>query len=235
MSSAREDVFAALERRVGYEFADRSLLKRALTHSSAASKRGGGSYQQLEFLGDRVLALAIADMLLAAFPKASEGELARRLTALVRNETCVAVARELELGEATQLGGGEAQSGGRTKAAILGDVCEALIGALYLDGGAEPARRFIEKHWRSRMLDGDAARPDAKTTLQEWAQGRGLLTPTYAIVKRSGPEHAPRFTSEVKVEGVNPATGEGGSRREAEQQAAAALLHRQGIWKHEET
>jgi ribonuclease-3 len=235
MTGGRDDTFSQLERRVGHDFADRNLLKRALTHSSAAGKRAGGSYQQLEFLGDRVLALAIADMLLAAFPKASEGELARRLTALVRNETCVAVARELELGDATQLGGGEAQSGGRTKAAILGDVCEALIGALYLDGGVEPARQFIERHWRSRMLEGDAARPDAKTALQEWAQGRGLSTPAYAIVKRSGPEHAPRFTSDVRVEGLKPAAGEGGSRREAEQHAAAALLVREGIWKHEET
>jgi ribonuclease-3 len=234
MTGGRDDTFSRLERRVGHEFADRNLLKRALTHSSAG-KRAGGSYQQLEFLGDRVLALVVADMLLAAFPKASEGELARRLTALVRNETCVAVARDLDLGAATHLGGGEAQSGGRTKAAILGDVCEALIGAIYLDGGMEPARRFIGRHWKARMLDGDAARPDAKTALQEWAQGRALATPVYAIVQRSGPEHAPRFTSEVKVEGFKPAAGEGGSRREAEQKAAAAILVREGIWQHEES
>jgi len=234
MIGGRDDTLSRLERRIGHEFADRNLLKRALTHSSATDSRAGGSYQQLEFLGDRVLALAVADMLLAAFPKATEGELARRLTALVRNETCVAVARELDLGAATHLGGGEAQSGGRTKAAILGDVCEALIGALYLDGGLKPAREFIERHWRARMLDGGAARPDAKTALQEWAQGRGLSTPGYAIVRRSGPEHAPRFVCEVKVEGLKPATGEGGSRREAEQKAAGALLVREGIWKNEE-
>ena len=238
MTGGRDESVLRLERRIGHKFADHDLLRRALTHSSAAADKRlgrGGSYQRLEFLGDRVLALVVADMLLAAFPKAPEGELARRLTALVRNETCVAVARDLDLGSAMRLGGGEARSGGHKKAAILGDVCEALIGALYLDGGIEAARGFIERHWRPRMIDSAAAPFDAKTALQEWAQGRGLPTPSYTIIERHGPEHAPRFVLEAHVEGVVPTRGEGGTRREAEQKAAAALLIRERVWKSGET
>ncbi|MFO1184234.1 MAG: ribonuclease III [Bauldia sp.] len=208
-------------------------MRQALTHSSAAAESGlkpGANYQRLEFLGDRVLALVVADMLVSAFPGAAEGELARRLTALVRNETCAEVARQIDLGAAIRLGGGEVQSGGRSKAAILGDVCEALIGALYLDGGLSVARGFIETWWRPRMHAADAPLRDAKTTLQEWAQGRGLAAPSYAIVERSGPEHAPRFVVEAMVAGLAPARGEGGSRRVAEQAAATLILNREGVW-----
>jgi len=234
MSRDGEESLSRLEARIEHSFADRGLLRRALTHTSAANgKRAGSSdnYQRLEFLGDRVLALVVADMLFSAFPDASEGELARRLNALVRNETCAAVSRDLDLGSAMRLGGGEVLAGGSDNSTILGDACEALIGALYLDAGLDGARGFIDRNWRDRMLQGDGERLDAKTALQEWVQARKLPTPTYAIVDRRGPEHAPRFVLEVKVEGMTPARGEGGSRREAEQHAAAAVLVREGVWK----
>lgn len=233
MTVARSAAEDRLEKRIAYRFGDMALLRQALTHSSAAAENGlrpEATYQRLEFLGDRVLALVVADMLVTTFPGAAEGELARRLTALVRNDACAAVAREIELGAAIRLGGGEVQSGGRAKAAILGDVCEALIGALYLDGGLSAARAFVETWWHPRMLSADAPLRDAKTMLQEWAQGRGLAAPVYSIVDRSGPEHAPRFVIEAAVAGLAPARGEGGSRRAAEQSAAASILAREGVW-----
>lgn len=234
----RSGVEDGLERRIAYRFGDLALLRQALTHSSAAAETGlrpEATYQRLEFLGDRVLALIVADMLVAAFPGAAEGELARRLTALVRNEACAEVARQIELGAAIRLGGGEVQSGGRGKAAILGDVCEALIGALYLDGGLDAARGFVASWWQPRMAAADGPLRDAKTMLQEWAQGRGLAAPAYSIVDRSGPEHAPRFVIEAAVSGLAPARGEGGSRRAAEQAAAATILVREGVWNGEAT
>jgi ribonuclease III len=220
---------AALEQRIGYTFGNRDLLATALTHSSAVID-AMASYQRLEFLGDRVLALVISEMLIEAFPRAAEGELAQRLTALVRNEACAEVARALDLGEAIRLGGGEAQSGGRRKAAILGDACEAVIGAIYLDGGLEPARRFVVDNWRAKMVAATRIVRDAKTTLQEWAQGKGLAAPSYVIVGRSGPDHAPRFEVEVNVTGLPPRRGQGRTRREAEQESAAAALIGEGIW-----
>lgn len=229
----RGTIVAALEKRLGHAFTDRKVLDIALTHASAVGS-GGQTYQRLEFLGDRVLGLAVAEMLLEQFPKATEGELARRFTALVRNETCAAVALELGLGKAMRLGSGEAQSGGRKKAAILGDVCEAVIGALHLDGGIDVSRRFVETHWRPRMVEWTGPLRDAKTMLQEWAQGKGFGTPGYEIVDRSGPDHAPRFVVEVRAPGLTPASGKGGNRREAEQDAATAMLRREGAWTDDE-
>jgi ribonuclease-3 len=230
MSARGDAALQALEGRIGHAFSDRTILATALTHASAA---GGGrsSYQRLEFLGDRVLALVVSEMLLEAFPKATEGELAQRLTGLVRNESCAEVAMALDLGAAIRLGGGEAQSGGRNKAAILGDVCEAVIGALHLDGGFTVAKGFVTEHWRSRMLNWAGPLRDAKTTLQEWAQGRGLATPAYVIVSRSGPDHAPAFEVEVRLEKAAPGRGTGKTRRDAEQAAASSVLHREGVWK----
>lgn len=238
MKPGGDAAIAALERRIGHTFANRELLLTALTHASAVGDFTApvrASYQRLEFLGDRVLALVVSEMLLEAFPRAVEGELAQRLTGLVRNETCAEVAAGLDLGQAIRLGGGEAQSGGRQKAAILGDVCEAVIGAMHLDGGIDTARRFIASQWRERMLNWRGPLRDAKSTLQEWAQARGLSTPTYSIVDRSGPDHAPVFSVEVAVDKDAPAQGEGLSRRDAEQNAAAALLRRRGVWReHQE-
>ena len=219
---------AALEERIGYAFTNRDLLVTALTHSSAVSD-AMASYQRLEFLGDRVLALVISEMLIETFPRAAEGELAQRLTALVRNEACAEVARALDLGEAIRLGGGEVQSGGRRKAAILGDACEGLIGAIYLDGGLEPARRFVVDNWRGKMLAATSIVRDAKTTLQEWAQGKGLEPPAYVEVERKGPDHDPEFRITVELPDLAPAEGMGRSKRAAEQAAAAAMLTRAGV------
>jgi ribonuclease-3 len=225
-------VRAALEARLGHAFADPALLDLALTHASAADVGdvARDSYQRLEFLGDRVLGLAVATMLLEAFPSADEGELARRLNHLVRRETCAEVAIELGLDRAIRIGAGEAQAGGRRKTAILGDVCESVLAAVYLDGGLAAAAALVDRYWRPRMLGFLAARRDAKTTLQEWAQGRSLSAPVYQAVGRIGPDHAPRFTIVVRVDGLDPAEGLGRSKREAEQGAATALLVREGIW-----
>ncbi|MCW5715407.1 MAG: ribonuclease III [Bauldia sp.] len=234
VSRSPDTVIEALQDRIGHRFASAELLGRALTHDSAAAELSlgpNGSYQRLEFLGDRVLALVVAEMLSAAHPRAAEGELARRLNALVRNETCAEVAQELGIGEALLLGEGEARSGGRMKATILGDVCEAVIGAVYLDGGLDPARRLIERHWSPRMANLNGPLRDAKSALQEWMQGRGLPPPHYAVLERSGPHHAPRFAVGVTLAGYEPGRGEGSSKREAEQAAAREVLIREGQWK----
>jgi ribonuclease-3 len=208
---------------LGYEFADPSLLEEALTHRSAM---GGQTidYERLEFLGDRVLGLVVADMLMDAFPDENEGALARRLAALVREETLAAVARDLGLGAEIRLGAGESEGGGRENNALLADACEATIAAIYCDGGLEPARRFIEQHWSARLAAELAPPQDAKSTLQEWAQGRALPLPAYRVVEREGPDHAPLFTVSVEVVGKPPASATGLSKRVAEQAAAQALL-----------
>jgi len=220
---------------LGYRFRETSHLAQALTHASATGQaRKRGDYQRLEFLGDRVLGLIVADMLLEAFPKADEGELARRFNALVRRETCAEIARTLNLGAHVILGQSEISSGGRNKRAILADACESVIGAIYVDGGFEAARAFIERQWKSRMLAADRPHRDAKTALQEWAQGRGMPPPVYEIVERTGPDHAPRFKVRALISGLEPAFGEGYARRDAEQKAAAAYLIALGLWEPEE-
>ena len=234
MNADDDAAIMALECRIGYQFLNGELLLTALTHASAISAGGAAarvSYQRLEFLGDRVLGLVIAEMLFEAFPRAQEGELSQRLTGLVRNESCAEVALALDLGKAIRFGGGEAQSGGRNKAAILGDVCEAVLGAIHLDGGLEAAQKFVAANWRARMLNWRGPLRDGKTTLQEWAQARGLPTPKYTIVDQRGPDHAPIFEIEVSVDKVSPARGDGRSRREAEQEAASVLLYREGVWR----
>ena len=221
-----------LEAVLGVAFKDRTLLERALTHVSAA--RSGearlDSYQRLEFLGDRVLGLAVAGMLYRAFPDAEEGELSQRLADLVRRETCAEVAIEWTLGAFLRLGPGEAQSGGRKKAAILADICEATIGAVYLDGGFDAARDLVERTWKPRMLNPVRPLRDAKTALQEWAQAQGLPAPLYREIARSGPDHAPDFTIAAEVETLQPASGSGSSKRLAEQAAAVSFLKREGVW-----
>jgi ribonuclease-3 len=219
-----------LEARIGHEFAQASLLDSALTHISALSgKSRAESYQRLEFLGDHVLGLVVSDMLFRAFPKADEGELSRRLADLVRRETCADVARSVDLGVAIKLGASEANAGGRRRLAILADVCEALIGAVFLDGGYPAAAAMIERLWGERMRA--PARPlrDPKTVLQEWAQARGLPTPSYREVARTGPHHDPEFRISVALPALEPAEGVGRSKRAAEQAAAAALLAREGV------
>jgi ribonuclease-3 len=220
------------EARLGHVFSDRALIERALTHISAARASEGrlGSYQRLEFLGDRVLGLAIASMLIEGFPDSDEGDLSRRLAELVRAEACAEVAGEMGLAPYIRLGVGEAQSGGRRKMAILSDICEAVVGAVYLDGGFAAAAAVIDRFWRPRMLAPRRPLRDAKTELQEWAQGRGLPTPSYQEIARSGPEHSPHFRVAVMVEGLDGAEGSGRSKRGAEQAAAEAMLAREGVW-----
>jgi ribonuclease III len=220
-----------LEQRIGHAFGDRKLLERALTHVSAIAAKGArvDSYQRLEFLGDRVLGLAICDMLHAAFPKAAEGELSRRLAELVRRETCADVARQWDVGEHLRLGGGEAQTGGAEKVAILGDVCESLIGAVYLDAGYEAARDLVQRNWSELMLKPRRPLRDPKTALQEWAQARALDPPVYREAGRSGPAHAPKFVIAVEVMGFDPVEAEGASKRSAEQAAARAFMAREGV------
>ena len=219
------------EERIGYRFQDAVLLEQALTHISALTgmRNRAGSYQRLEFLGDHVLGLVVSDMLFRAFPKADEGEMSRRLADLVRKEACADVARSIELGEAIRLGASEANAGGRSRAAILADVCEALIGAIFVDGGYPAASAFIERLWGARMRT--PARPlrDSKTALQEWAQARGLPTPAYRELERKGPDHDPEFRVLVELPALTPAEGLGRSKRAAEQAAAAAMLTHAGV------
>ena len=220
-----------LETALGYRFKDRDLLERALTHISAlaGSPSDGPHYQRLEFLGDRVLGLIVADMLYRTFPDESEGDLSRRLGALVRRETCAAVAREWQVASHLRVGMAEKRSGLRNREAILADVCEALIAAVWMDGGIEAARMVIEKAFAPRMDAAPHAVRDAKSLLQEWALGRGLKTPVYEAVERSGPDHKPVFRIEVVVDGFAAARGEGPSKRVAEQAAADVFLQREGI------
>jgi len=220
-----------LESRVGYHFEDRSLLKKALTHASvrqASAKRRDN--ERLEFLGDRVLGLAIAELLNETYPSATEGELARLFNGLVRGATCAEVARTLDLGAHLVLSDSEESSGGRDKTTILADACEALLGAIFLEAGYEKARDVVRALWAPKLEVSEEKGADAKSALQEWAQGQGLDLPHYAEVARSGPDHAPCFTTEVRIKGRKPARGEGASKRAAEQAAATALLVREGVW-----
>jgi ribonuclease-3 len=229
MSRKAKAELAALEARLGHLFRDRELMARALTHLSAPAAGGTGrtlSYQRLEFLGDRVLGVVVAHMLYDAFPQASEGELSMRLAKLVRRETCAAVAEEWDVGPHVVMGQGEARAGGRKKAAILSDICESLIGAVYLDGGFEAARELVARSWRARMDADIEPERDAKTAVQEWAQARALAAPRYIEVARSGPAHAPHFVMQVVLDGYGPESGEATSKRAAEQAAAHAFLQR---------
>ena len=219
-----------LEERIGHSFAEQDLLDSALTHISALSgKSRAGSYQRLEFLGDHVLGLVVSDMLFRAFPKANEGELSRRLADLVRKETCADVARAIDLGAAIKLGASEASAGGRRRLAILADVCEALIGAVFVDGGYEAAEALITRLWEQRMRAPKRPLRDAKTMLQEWAQAQGLPTPAYREVERTGPDHDPEFRVVVELPDRMPAEGTGRSKRSAEQAAASVMLSREGV------
>ncbi|MEJ1994812.1 MAG: ribonuclease III [Limibacillus sp.] len=217
-----------LAEKLGHRFTDSRSLQRALTHSSASGAAGAqGSYERLEFLGDRVLGLVVADLLLRRFPEESEGSLAKRFAYLVSGEILSQVARDIGLGEFIAFSRGEADAGGSENPAILADVMEAVIAALYRDGGLEAARGFIEPQWRP-LVEADLKPPrEPKTALQEWAQGQGLPLPRYEEVGRDGPAHDPRFSIRVVIErkgGTLSGEGEGRSKRMAEQAAASALL-----------
>lgn len=227
--------FAGLERRFGHRFADPSLLKRALTHSSlSAGDSPPRDLERLEFLGDRVLGLLTAEELWRRYPDYNEGELAPRLNALVRKETCAKAAIHFGLGEHILMSQWEDESGGRAKKAILGDVMEALLGALYIDGGLEAARRVYDMFWTPNLEELARLHKDAKTALQEWSQHKKLGAPDYHVAEADGPAHAPAFTIEVRVKGKKPARGEGRSKREAQMEAARAFLVREKVWIEDE-
>jgi ribonuclease-3 len=220
---------ARLQPTLGHRFNDKTLLATALTHMSAEESRLA-SYQRLEFLGDRVLGLSVAELLFRHFPQSEEGNLSRRLADLVRKETCAEVAEGWNLGQFMRLGEGEILGGARKNKAILADACEAIIGAVFIDGGFEAARALIERAFGERMLKPVRPLRDAKTALQEWAQGKGYPTPTYSERGRSGPDHAPVFVVAAKITGLADAEARGPSKRLAEQAAAEAFLRREGLW-----
>lgn len=227
-----------LERRIGYHFIDRDLLERALTHASVGDgAREVRHNERLEFLGDRVLNLCAAERLMALDPDSREGEMSRRLANLVNFHACARAAHRVGLPEALRLSASATKVGARNSDAVLGDACEALMAALYIDGGLETAKAFFARFWAEEFEDLDAPRSkDPKTQLQEWAQGLGLPLPRYQIVSREGPAHAPMFVIEVTVEGFSAERGEGGSRQAAEKSAAQTmLLKREGAEAASET
>ena len=215
----------AFEARIGHCFERPELLLRALTHGSVSSPSRADN-QRLEFLGDRVLGLVMATALLERDREATEGQLAPRFNALVRKETCAEVAREIEIGAVLKLGRSEMMSGGRRKQALLGDAMEAVIAAVYKDAGFEAAQAMILRLWDARIDEVESDARDAKTALQEWAQARGQVPPDYLELERSGPDHAPRFTIAARLQDGAEARATAGSKRQAEQAAAAALLDR---------
>jgi ribonuclease-3 len=221
----------AIEARIGHVFSDPALLLTAFTHVSALKSKQSraDSYQRLEFLGDHVLGLIVSDMLYRAFPAADEGELSKRLADLVRKEACADVAKSLGLADGIKLGTVGPGAGARLRNSVLGDICEAVIGAIFLDGGYAAAVQFVERNWLERMRKPVRPLRDPKTVLQEWAQGKGLPTPAYREVGRTGPHHDPHFRVAVELPGMTPAEGFGGSKRVAEKAAASALLAREGV------
>lgn len=230
--NARAAAVAELRARLGHDFADHALFERALTHASVGDggKSAGRDNERLEFLGDRVLGLLTAERLIELDPKASEGDMAPRLNALVSRATCARVARRMDIGPALRLSGSETKTGGRDKDSILAGAVEAVFAALYLDGGLEAVRPVFLNYWAEEFAALGAPRPrDAKTALQEMAQGAGKPLPAYTIISREGPDHAPTFTVEVTVQGLPPAAAQGASRQAAEKAAAQALIDRESL------
>ncbi|HEV2079727.1 MAG TPA: ribonuclease III [Allosphingosinicella sp.] len=211
-----------VERTLGHTPRDAALFERAMTHSS----RGEAHYQRLEFLGDRVLGLVIATWLYELFPDETEGKLSHRLNALVSGETCADVGRQLGAGAHVILGKQARDDGAADSDNVLGDVVEALIGALYLEAGLDPAAAFVRRAWGDRVSEHDKAPKHPKSGLQEWAAANNRKPPVYRLIGRSGPHHAPRFSVEVEISGAGTATAEGLSKQEAEKAAAQALLEK---------
>ncbi len=225
----KKPLIRELEALLGYTFADKSLLSEALTHSSARCEHGGRDNERLEFLGDRVLGLSIAALLFARFPGAREVELARHYNSLVCKSSCAEIAQRLQLGPHIVMAASEARSGGRKKDVILADACEALLGAISVDGGFSAAEAAVRRLWGPLIATAEPPAPDAKTALQEYAQSQKRGLPEYREVARSGADHAPSFTVEVSVKGLSPARGEGSSLKKAQQAAAEALLKREAV------
>ena len=218
-----------LAKLTGHEFSDIDRLDRALTHSSAGGD-GDQHYERLEFLGDRVLGLLIAEMLHEKFPQATEGELSVRLNALVNAEACAEVADEMRLHEMIATGADVKRLTGKRMQNVRADVVESLIAAIYLEGGLESARSFVRRYWEERSEGANSGRRDGKTELQEWAHARGLESPSYRVARREGPDHEPTFTVIVSLDGEERAQGRGRSKRIAEQAAAERVLRAEGVW-----
>lgn len=235
MANLRAEAVDALERRIGHAFADKALLERALTHASVGEGAPPGAHgprdnERLEFLGDRVLGLLVAERLSSDYPTADEGQLSSSLHALVDKTACARVGEALGVGPALRLSPGETKTGGRRKAGVIADAVEALLAAVYLDGGLDAARAFFQRAW-AEELSAPPSRTvtNPKSALQEWAQGQGRPLPTYRVANRTGSDHAPTFTVEVSVQDVQPLTAQGRSRQEAEKAAATAMLKREGV------
>lgn len=228
MARGAQQVAEAVKQRIGIAFPNPMLVKQALTHSSA---RSGADYQRLEFLGDRVLGLAVSEMLFEAFPEAPEGELSVRLNALVNAETLAEITDELDLTSLIHTGSDLRSLAARKQVNLRADVLEALIAVIYLQHGLDGARTFVHDHWMERAQAADAARRDPKTALQEWAHQVSGAPPVYTITGREGPDHDPVFTVTVEIPDHTDGHGRGRSKREAEQAAATEVLVREGIWK----
>lgn len=224
---------SALVTNLGYQFANPNLLEHALTHSSVSDAhdiKAPADNERLEFLGDRVLGLLVADRLVRDFPEANEGKLSARLHSLVDKNACARVGEKLGVGDALRLSAGETKTGGRRKAGVIADAVEAILAAVYRDGGMEAARAVFEKAWAEELSTPvQPAVVNPKSALQEWAQGQGRPLPTYTVVARTGTDHAPTFKVEAVVEGYEPASATGRSRQEAEKAAAVTLLKREGV------
>jgi ribonuclease-3 len=222
VSPEKEESLVLMEATLGHLFADPDLLRAALTHASAGGLR---NYERLEFLGDRVLGLAVADLLYETFPDEPEGPLAKRLAALVQRSVLAEVAGALDVGERVLLSAAERAAGGATNENILADTMEAILGALYRDAGYAPCAALVRRLWGARVQAALPPPEDPKTALQEWSQARGLGLPVYTLVGREGPDHAPVFTLQVEVCGHSPVVASGPSRSRAEKAAAQSLLN----------
>lgn len=226
MSPELENILDDLQSVLDYRFKNISLLEEALTHPSTdAHQTENKNYERLEFLGDRVLGLVVAEMLLRTFPDEAEGDLAKRHTALVQAKMLAEIARDIKLGQFLSLSVGEQRSGGRHKSTVLADALEAVIGAMYLDGGTGVAKNFLIRFWTDKMMSYEIPPMDAKTELQEWAQKRGLPLPQYVLLERSGPDHEPVFDMEVRVKGQPNQTGTSNSKQNAQKYAAQTMLN----------
>lgn len=233
MANARHEAVAALVDRLGHVFKDPALLEHALTHSSAGqgAVRPLGDYERLEFLGDRVLGLLTAQHLMKEWPAANESELNRHLQMLVERSACARVAVKMGVGPAIRMDGGETQSGLRRNESVLADIMEAVLAAVYLDGGMPGAEVVFHRAWADELKKPPPshAKANVKAALQEWSQKAGRPLPVYRVVAQTGSDHAPTFTVEVSIEGVEPLTAPGRSRQDAEKAAATAMLQREGV------
>jgi len=230
--NAREAAVDELQRNLGYRFRDRAFLDHALTHVSVSQGRDGArSYERYEFLGDRVLGLVIAEHLMKTRKGADEGQLTRHFHMLVDRTACARMGRAVGISAALRMAGGESKSGLRDNDTVLGDAMEAVLAAVYLDGGLEAAGEVVRRVWAEDLAKAppSSAEGNPKLALQAWAQQSGRPVPAYKVIERSGPDHAPRFTVRVSVEGVEPLIESGSSRQAAEKAAATAMLRREGL------